>query len=563
MNWDQWRAILWLRWRLTRNQWSRQGAFNEAIGILLGALVLVGIAVSCLSGFFIGLSALATATPGVLLFIWDGVVLLFLVFWGSGLLAEIQRSESLDLMRFMHLPVSLRDVFVFNYLASWITPSILIALPGFLCLVFGLALSRGPSQLLVIPVILGFFALVTSWTYLLRGWLVSLMANARRRRSIILAATVLLIAVSQLPNLYFQTSGFRSTYQNPGQRPALPAWFHTVQYYFPPFWIAQSSRTLAGGATATAPLAAGGLFALSALGLVLAYRGTLRFYHGAGKIPAASTAPAAPPARPDRFLEGKIPGVPDEAAAVAFATLRSYARAPEVKMVLFGQVMMNVVLGFVFLRPGGILSTLKVQPLLGAMIVAFSLFGSSQLLGNQFGFDRDSFRAFVLAPLSRRNILLGKNLGAFPFITVLGFLILTIAHAAGLLNLATFLAAVLAFVSGFLLFSIIGNLLSILTPFRIAQGSLKPTKVPPMAVLTTLLGLFLTGVVASLIFLPFGAEMLCQAMKWPMPVPVNLIGSVLILAASAAVYAATLGAVGNLLQKREQNILLAVTRELE
>ena len=31
MNWDQLRTLLWLRWRLTRNQWGRAGRINAAI----------------------------------------------------------------------------------------------------------------------------------------------------------------------------------------------------------------------------------------------------------------------------------------------------------------------------------------------------------------------------------------------------------------------------------------------------------------------------------------------------------------------------------------------------
>ena len=38
----------------------------------------------------------------------------------------------------------------------------------------------------------------------------------------------------------------------------------------------------------------------------------------------------------------------------------------------------------------------------------------SQLLGNQFGFDRGGFRVYVLSPASRRDVLLGKNLSFVP-----------------------------------------------------------------------------------------------------------------------------------------------------
>ena len=44
----------------------------------------------------------------------------------------------------------------------------------------------------------------------------------------------------------------------------------------------------------------------------------------------------------------------------------------------------------------------------------FVLFGLVQLMANQFGFDRDGFRVFVLSSARRRDILMGKNLSFAP-----------------------------------------------------------------------------------------------------------------------------------------------------
>ena len=42
MNWEQLKTILWLRWRLTRNQWQRSGGFGAVIAVIIavGAVVL-------------------------------------------------------------------------------------------------------------------------------------------------------------------------------------------------------------------------------------------------------------------------------------------------------------------------------------------------------------------------------------------------------------------------------------------------------------------------------------------------------------------------------------------
>ena len=119
------------------------------------------------------------------------------------------------------------------------------------------------------------------------------------------------------------------------------------------------------------------------------------------------------------------------------------------------------------------------RPFIVTGVIAFSLFMLSQFLANQFGYDRDGFRTFVLSPVDRRWILLGKNLatavvgGGFGLVLLLAvvyWLRLPLADAAAAL---VQLGIVLA------LGSLAGNLLSILMPFRIEPGSiLRPGSAP-------------------------------------------------------------------------------------
>src|SRR5260221_10635470 len=120
-----------------------------------------------------------------------------------GIVTEIQRSETIDLGRLLHLPVSLNEIFLINYFASHFTLSIVLALPAMLGLAVGLAFGKGPEMLLLLPLALSFIFMITAWTYCLRGWLVSLMVNQRRRRAIIVGITTGFILLGQLPNLYF------------------------------------------------------------------------------------------------------------------------------------------------------------------------------------------------------------------------------------------------------------------------------------------------------------------------------------------------------------------------
>src|SRR5580765_3424582 len=204
MNWSQLRTVLWLRWRLTWNQWSRRGGGLSAVLTLLAVVTGCVIALGGgIAGAIAGAVGLSKASPHVMLLVWDVIIFIFLFLWMLGVLAEIQRSETMDFGRLLHLPVSLKWIFVVNYLASHLTLSLIAFLTGALGLCAGLLWGRGWAMILMVPLVLGFVFMITAWTYCLRGWLVSLMVNKRRRRSILMGVTLAAVLLGQLPNLYF------------------------------------------------------------------------------------------------------------------------------------------------------------------------------------------------------------------------------------------------------------------------------------------------------------------------------------------------------------------------
>ncbi len=81
MNWSQFRTIIWLRWRLSRNQWSRGGTFNAVLSIVM---VVIGLGIGFIGGIvglLLGIFALSKASPQVMLIVWDIIILLFLFLW--------------------------------------------------------------------------------------------------------------------------------------------------------------------------------------------------------------------------------------------------------------------------------------------------------------------------------------------------------------------------------------------------------------------------------------------------------------------------------------------------
>jgi len=569
MNWVQFRAIVWLRWRLTRNQFARSGPLNTVLSVVLAAMtIMAGIGLGA-GGVALGWFAGARAPFAGLLLIWDVAIFVFLVFWFSGLMVEIQRSESVDLARLLHLPVTLRQVFVFNYVASHFTPGIVVIVPGLMGLCVGLIFGVGPLMLLLLPVVAAFIFAVTAWTYCLRGWLAALMMNKRRRRAIIVWIAVGFILASQLPNLVVNSPMFRSRHNTPssspspaakrnGDRLTIPEIVVDAHSLVPPGWPGYSAMRLReGNALPALMLTTAGLL-IGVLGLIRAYLMTIRFYRGEEGPTAASETRVATKAGRGRgqagrlLVERNLPWLPDDTAALVLATFRSLTRAPEVKMALVMPLLMGVfvaVLRFGRARGAGALSDVLASFAVATVIVA-SVFMLAPLMSNVFGLDRNGFRGLVLLPAPREKILLAKNLAYFPFLAGVTLLTLMIMQWVLAMPWTTLLVGlVLQIPTAFLLFCPIANLFSILLPFRLAEGTLKAQKPKALVFIAAFGVMLLTPVLLIPILIPPGLHLLfSETYPW---LPVHLLAALPVFGGALWLYRSVLPAQGRLLQRRE------------
>jgi ABC-2 type transport system permease protein len=572
MNWEQLKTIFWLRWRLMCNQFGRQ----RGVGIVVS--ILIAVAAGFLAVFFFAAGLLGAifglrdASPMTIWLTWLIFAVVFVLFWLVGLLTELQRSETIDLPKLMHLPVALGQLFVVNFLVSHFTLSIVIPVPAMLGLGLGLAFARSFEMILAIPLAAGMIFMISAWTYCFRGWLAQLMTNPRRRRTVIMCLTFFLILVVQGPNLYFNVL-HRSSHQGRMAVNAGPQLFNNLmaaQPYIPPLWLPWGARALAQGNPVPAMLGMLGCFALGALGLRRAYRSTVRFYHGeiggqaAVRIKMHGDKKVVPKkeGRID-FLERRLPYVPEQACALALATFRSLLRAPEVKMIWAMSLIVPVIAGAgIILRSPSRLPD-EVKPFIATGTAVFSLLMLIRFLLNQFGFDRDGFRSLMLSPADRRLILLGKNLACLPPVLFPGVLLLALICVPLRMPPLTIAATLFQLVTLFLVVGVAGNFISILAPQRIAPGTLRPGKMKiEIALLMVALQFCFMAVIAP-IFLPAFSEWLWRRAGLPGFVPVNLILSAALCGAIALAYWQTLGPLGRLLQKRETKILESVTAEVE
>jgi ABC-2 type transport system permease protein len=183
-----------------------------------------------------------------------------------------------------------------------------------------------------------------------------------------------------------------------------------------------------------------------------------------------------------------------------------------------------------------------------------------QMMTNQFGFDRDGFRVFVLSPASRRDVLLGKNLAFAPMAMAIGAVVLVVVEFLCPLRLDHLLTMLPQYLSMFLVFCILSNLVSIYAPSHVAPGSLRPAnpKLTSILLQTVVIGMMFP-LTQAVILVPLGVEYLLRFFGWGNRVPIYLLLSLVECALVVFMYYLALIWQGELLQAREQRILECVT----
>jgi hypothetical protein len=608
-------AFFWLRWRLFVNKLKRGGIANVVILSILAAFGIVFAFLAFLGLFLAGFFAMPKAPPVGHLITWDVFILLFLFWWGIGVLVDLQRSESLSLDKFLHLPVSLSSAFFINYLGSLLSLTTVILVPAIVGLVLGWVLATGPLPLLLLPAVAAFLFMVTALTYQFQGWLASLMANKRRRQTIIVMISVSMVLLCQLPNALNllrpwkkdgpdelkvelekdQAELWRSLQAGTINRKQYEAQLRELieanaeqrkkrdqetdqmweegsrigNLVLPPGWLALGAEGLAEGNVLPALFGTLGLGLIGSASLWRAYRTTIRYYTGqisagkkpgAAKQPAVASVPALPTGvAPVRFMEKRIPGLSEPAVAIALATFRSLLRAPEAKMLLLSPFIMVIIFGSMLLTrtfdpPDDL------RPFLPFGAMAMVLFGIIALVGNQFGFDRNGFRIYVLGPARRQDILLGKNLAAAPIALVLGAILMVFLAALYPMRVDHVLTAPFQMLSMFLLFCFTANWLSIFAAVAMPVGGLKAAKPRNMfPVLLNLAFIFLFPLALVPALAPLGVELGLQQLGVMEGWPVALVLTLLECAGVVYLYRLALTWQGAVLQWREQKILEAVT----
>lgn len=600
MNWQQFAVLSWARWRVGYHQLRRQGVFSLIVTLVILGIMLAGGVI----GFFVALTAgalgLSKASPNVVMAIVDGWLVVYLMFSMFSLLTEMQQENLLSADKLLHLPTSLFEVFLFNFLATLLSFTNLTLGPPILGFFLALVLVHGPSLLVGLPLLATWILLAAAIITLLRGWLASLMATPRGRRTTTVVISLIVMVVFMLPQsaiFYFSRNQqqhhnhrttelqdllkqherqeitneeFNARFQAIQNRDAMPRdrWaavmtiVERVNFWFPPGWLALGTRDAIEGKVWPA-LGASTLFGLLSIGcLRISHRRMHRLvtqgvsdrpWPNGRKTVRRETLPRR------NALERQLPWASPAVSAVFWASFQSMLRAPEVKMLMVIPIIMLLMFAGGISRGGD-----KIPPAaVSAMVVgvlAFSVLSIGQFAQNLFGIDRAGFRAYVLSGVPREQILIGRNLSLGPILTVVVVPVLVAIRLLAPLPWSHLAMGFVGIPLLLLVVSMIGNLLSVLVPFGFKPGTLQPASPFGLVFLVQMIFLWVVMLLVGLLIGgPLALDMIARETGWlPPAIPLGLILTSLELALVIVLYAVFIRRQGEMLQHRETKILATI-----
>ncbi|MEM1226557.1 MAG: hypothetical protein AAGJ40_12720 [Planctomycetota bacterium] len=605
MNWQHLTAIIWVRWRLFCNQFARSSRVNKVVMptlLILAMLASVGSFVMFVS---VGRFLMERVSP---IYLWDGVAACFLFGWAVSMMTELQRSETLSLRNLLHLPVSLSGGFFLNYLSSLASLSVLLVVPAMLGLGLASVAYFGAGSLVTLALVAAFLLMVTSVSYQLRGWLARLMENKRTRGTVVAITTMLFVLFFQIPmflnvasnrskNIVMQSA--RTEYDDQlktleerresgelsqseygiaveaeektfhqrrdsireTKAKARREWTEKINAVLPIGWLPYGASVAAAGATFTPWLCFVGMTFIGVASLTLAFRSTLRDYTGERTKFTAVRAEKHQSNQISRpFVATPLPFLSDTQAAVALASFQSLLRAPESKMALLTPLIFSCVFGSMMFN--GAMSDLPelARPWIGIGSIGMALFGMAQLMFNTFGLDRRGFQAYVLMPVRRSDVLLGKNLGTLPITLVLSVILVVFLGIASGSKAMHIVAMLVQIVISLMVFFPICNHVSMVAPVGMATGTMKPKSMTFRVFLTQFFAMLTVPLTLVPAALALALDGLADYIGFAPGFPVFLTVTLAELPVFGWCYLRVLRMQGDVLQEREQQILQAVTK---
>jgi hypothetical protein len=406
-----------------------------------------------------------------------------------------------------------------------------------------------------------------AWAYYVRGLFAMLLENKRRRAYAVAMASLLVVLLAQVPHLVLQEFRGADGRFTLNLDSGAGAWLLLLNRVLPPGWLAYGTQALHEGRAVTAWLCSAGLGAMTLLGLALGYRATLRhFLQGAGEAAQHRAAAAAMPAGAP-FTLRPLPLLDPETAALVRAFFLGFLRHPFIRMQMIMPFVMGSMMVFVLSRRqqgmDPLLSGLDRQYWLLPALLIWPFAGFVNVFFNQFGVDRDAFRAMMLLPTARHRYLLAKNLALFPVVATLVTLFLFAGMLISGMPGGMLLQGFLLMLQLYLAYCIAGNFISLYFPYRFQHSGMSAPSRFGNRFGMSLAYLAGTLVIFSPTLLSLLADEAAATLGFAPAAPAGILAAAALLAITALIWRVTLIHAGDLLRDREQRILTTLVKDRE
>ncbi len=560
------RALAWLRWRLLLNgmKTRRRDTLEQlarvvaALAPIMLALMLVPstltIAVAAgYGGYWMGREEMSSLLlVGGARFVLAGVTFAVLL---APLVRSVQGAR-ISLTRLLLLPIPRRAMLLSELLSGLTDPWVVIVVPALLALPLGLLLAgAGSTGLVVLVASLAMLAALAGLGAL--GSYLTMLLFRRRRRAelLMLAMLVTLPLIGFVPGLLEERIEERERQEHEQERSwkksryeALAPWLSAGRVLPSELYGRALDRAAAGyPAGAAAPL--GGLIAIAAglcLGAAAAHRRLLED-PGGGSSRRSATASGAP--------RVALPGFGGPASVVAAVQIRTFLRTVRGKAAVF--VIFAILLMMYMLLSDELREALPGWPPIGPLMLftggAFTFLALGPALLNQFAVAGAGLTLEALAPVSTRQLVLGKVLGCglLGGVSLLLCLVASVAVAPGG-HPWYWVAVMLGWLSSYLLLGPLAAAVSAVFPAHADLNKMGKAGNPhPLA---GLIGLAATVAVMlpSLVLL-----LVCFiALRGPW---ITLIALVLWTALAAALAVPLVRGAARVVERRRENLLLVAS----
>lgn len=553
-------TLIWLKWTLFRNSLRSSKAVVNRIATIVA--MLAALALALLIALGLGVAAYFLTSPEVGLqdlqpktragdplipsaeFIFFSIFALLYLLWAT-LPLSIGSSRQFDPGNLLLYPISLRKLFAVDFVSEIASLQSVFAIPAIIAVGIGAGLAQGRVTfgILVAMVAIVFGVALSKWISISVG---SLIRKKRTRGETLLA---LIGVVAGLGGALF------------GQ--IAPVLFRhadsiSALRWTPPGAVAYAlAHGLRVGHAPGLTLALIVVSGYAAILISITYWLARRAILGGGRRRRSRGEVAVEPAN-QLYTGWKIPAMSPALSAIVEKELRYVLRNAQVRMM----TLMPLILIAVRLMNRRRFD--RSGPASGALAVTFFKYGEglmatggvlyvflilAGLFCNQFAFEHAGMRTLILSPVDRKTVLVGKNIA---------FSTLALIFSAGLLTvnqlvfrditIGAFLFVVLSFLTFVSLMSLMGNWFSVRFPKRMKFG--KRLNV------SGVVGLLLIPMIIVLAIPPLAAT---AAGYVAQSLLIEYATLTILAILSFGFYLLTINAQGEALQRRELEILEAVT----